>query len=155
MRTVIWNLKKLGRNVRRKDILIPLFRLIKIVLFVFVTIMSKAFSNEVAWWLWIVFACVFFVGLYHIDRKIDHLNKQYFLTKFPILDELKFGQLITIELKSGKVLANRVFTTTLSNEILVSSDPVLNKEPEEMLNGFKKTRWINLKKVKTIKVERD
>jgi hypothetical protein len=155
MRTVIWNLKKLGRNVRRQDILKLLLWFIKIVLFVFVTIMSKTFSNVVGWWLWIVFACVFFVGIYLIDRKIGHLNKQYFLTKFPILDELKFGQLITIELKSGKVLANRVFTTTLSNEILVSSDPVLNKEPEEMLNGFKKTRWINLKKVKTIKVERD
>lgn len=128
---------------------------IKIVLFAFVTFVSKAYSSEFSWWLWIIFVLMFYVGNFLIYRKIDHLNKIYFLTKFPILDELKFGQLITIELSNGKVLANRVFIITNSNEIKVGSERVLNNDPEEMLQGFKKNRWINLKKVKAIKVESD
>ncbi|MBL4951519.1 hypothetical protein JK635_04595 [Neobacillus sp. YIM B02564] len=90
-----------------------------------------------------------------LDRKINQYNHQYFLNKFPVLEGLKYGQIISVELLNGKVLENRIFASALSSEILIGSEPVSDNQLEDFLNGIKKTQWIRLKKVKSITIMKE
>ncbi|MED4205666.1 hypothetical protein [Neobacillus mesonae] len=110
------------------------------------------FMKLAGWWAIIISVIVFIVANGLIDRKINQFNHQYFINKFPVLEGLKYGQIITVELNNGKVLANRIFASGLSSEILIGVEPVKDNELEEFLKGIKKTRWVKLKKVKMIKI---
>ncbi len=113
---------------------------------------GSIYMKSAGWWALILSVILFIIVNGLIDRKIHRYQKQYFTNKFPVLQSLKYGQIITVELINGKVLANRIFASALSSEILIGTEPVTDNELEEFLKGIKKTRWVKLKKVKAIKI---
>jgi hypothetical protein len=91
-------------------------------------------------------------GNYYQQKKIDHVQKQQLLKKYPILKNLKKGQIISVELKSGEELTNLIYIDFNDYEILVSKQLEFNKEPEKIMEDIIDIRWIKLKKVKTLKI---
>ncbi|MFJ5714404.1 hypothetical protein [Neobacillus sp. NPDC093127] len=129
-----------------------IYWLIKIALLFVVLYIGDTFLKSLGWWSVIICVVAFILGTRFIDKKIDEYNKQYFLKRLPVLAELKQGQIITIELLNGQKLANRVYMASLSTEILIDTEPILTNGFEELEQGMKKTRWVKLKKVKSIKI---
>lgn len=84
---------------------------------------------------------------------MDHYSNQFFLKRFPVLAELESGEIIHIELKNGENLLNKVFFTLSNTEILIGKEQLPVVEIDKLLAESKKTQWIMLKNVKTIKKE--
>ncbi|WML28797.1 hypothetical protein RCG24_12230 [Neobacillus sp. OS1-32] len=126
-----------------------MFKILVLPLLMFIGI---NFMKTAGWWALIMTVSIFVLVNWLLDRKINQYNHQYFLNKFPVLEGLKYGQIISVELLNGKVLENRIFASALSSEILIGSEPVSDNQLEDFLNGIKKTQWIRLKKVKSITI---
>ncbi|GHI01145.1 hypothetical protein [Neobacillus kokaensis] len=126
--------------------------ILKIGLLPVLMLAGTGLMKTAGWWGLIISVIVFILVNGLIDRKINQYNHQYFTNKFPVLESLTYGKIITVELKNGKVFANRIFASGLSSEILIGAEPVSDNELEEFLKGIKKTRWVKLKKVKSIKI---
>jgi hypothetical protein len=67
---------------------------------------------------------------------------------FPLLKELKEGQVITVELKNEDRLTDVVFTDHYHSKLMLGTDGELDKETGEMLIGD--VRWVKLSKVMSI-----
>ncbi|MCM3569700.1 hypothetical protein [Neobacillus mesonae] len=128
------------------------FWMLKIALLPFLMFLGTIFMKDAGWWVIIICVVLFILVNGWIDRKINRYNHQYFTNKFPVLESLKYGQIITVELGNGKILANRIFAAALSSEILIGTKPVTDNQLEEFLTGIKKTQWVKLKKIKSIKI---
>ncbi|WHY87261.1 hypothetical protein QNH39_05225 [Neobacillus novalis] len=129
-----------------------IYWLLKIALLFVVLYIGDTYLKSFGWWSVIICVVAFILGTRLIDKKIDEYNKQYFLKRLPVLDELKIGQFITVELLNGQKLVNRVYMASLSTEILIGAEPILTFGVEELEQGTKKNRWVKLKKVKSIKI---
>jgi hypothetical protein len=130
-----------------------IYWLLKIALLFVVLYIGDTYLKSLGWWSVILCVVAFILGTRLIDKKIDEYNNQYFLKRLPVLDELKIGQFITVELLNGQKLVNRVYMASLSTEILIGAEPILTFGVEETEQGMKKNRWVKLKKVKSIKIQ--
>lgn len=126
--------------------------LVKIIMLPLLLFMGSVFMKSAGWLALIVCIILFILVNALMDRKLNQYHQQFFTNKFPVLENLKYGQIITVELLNGKVLANRIFAAALSSEILIGTEPVSDNELDEFLNGIKKTRWIRLKRIKSITI---
>lgn len=127
-----------------------IYWLLKIALLLVVLYIGDTYLKSLGWWSVIICVAAFILGTRLIDKKIAEYNKQYYLKKFPVLADLKLGQLITIELLNGQKLLNRAYMTSLSTEILIGAKSMLTIGVEEV---DQETLWVKLKKVRAIRIE--
>ena len=128
-----------------------IYILIKLVIYAFITYIVTTYWRGLGWWFLVVCAILLIIVKTIINKRIEHIQTQQFLKMFPILKDLKQGQTISIELKSGEELTDLIYIDFVDSEVLVRKQPALNKEPEKVEN-IADTRWIKLKKIKALKI---
>jgi hypothetical protein len=83
-----------------------------------------------------------------IEAKVRRWQERKYFEKFPLLKELKEGQLITVELKNGDRLADVVFIDLYHAKLMLGTDGEIDEQSGEMLVGD--VRWVKLSKVMSI-----
>jgi hypothetical protein len=129
-----------------------IFWLIKLGIYAFISFIATTYWKTFGWWFLVICSILLLIVETIINKRIDHVQKQQLLKKYPILKNLKKGQIISVELKSGEELTNLIYIDFNDYEILVSKQLEFNKEPEKIMEDIIDIRWIKLKKVKTLKI---
>jgi hypothetical protein len=83
-----------------------------------------------------------------IEARLRRRLERKYCEKFPLLKELKEGQVITVELKNGDRLTDVVFIDHYHSKLMLGTDGELDEESGEMLVGD--VRWVKLNKVMSI-----
>lgn len=73
--------------------------------------------------------------------------------KYPFLNELNEGQVITVELKNGEILSDVIFLDYIKSEMLLGTETEFNNELEKY--EVSEIRWIKLKKVVSVLPQAD
>jgi hypothetical protein len=90
-----------------------------------------------------------FVGWF-IESIVRRRQERKYIEKFPLLKDLKEGQVITVELKNGDRLTDVVFIDHYHSKLMLGTDRELDEESGEMLVGD--VRWVKLSQVVSIEV---
>ena len=127
-----------------------IYILIKLVIYAFITYIATTYWRGLGWWFLVFCAILLIIVETLINKRIEHIQTQQFFKRYPILKDLKQGQTISIELKSGEELTDLIYIDFVDSEILVSKLPAFNSESKKVVENIVDTRWIKVKKIKTI-----
>jgi hypothetical protein len=83
-----------------------------------------------------------------IEARVRRWQERKYFEKFPLLKELKEGQLITVELKNGDRLTDVVFIDHYHSKLMLGTDGEIDEQSGEMLVGD--VRWVKFSKVMSI-----
>lgn len=89
--------------------------------------------------------------MFERQRELKDQNKTK--KKYPFLNELNEGQVITVELKNGEKLSNVVFLDYIKSEMLIGAKTEFNYELEKY--EVSEVRWIKLKRVVSVLPQAD
>jgi hypothetical protein len=86
-----------------------------------------------------------------IKARVRRRQERKYIEKFPIMKDLKEGQVITVVLKNGDRLAEVVFIDHFHSMLMLGTDREFDEETGEMLVGD--VRWVKLNKVTSKEVD--
>ncbi|WP_373231028.1 hypothetical protein [Cohnella sp.] len=104
------------------------------------------------WWYLVIWAIVMIFVDIAIEKKFERQREQKDRNKakkkYPFLNELNEGQVITVELKNGEKLTDVIFLDYIKSEMLLGTETEFNNELETY--EVSEIRWIKLKRVESI-----
>lgn len=124
---------------------------IKLVMYSAGTI-ATTYLKGFRWWYLVICAIVLILVDIAIEKKFalqrEQKDRNKVKKKYPFLNELNEGQVISVELKSGEKLTDVIFLDYINSELLLGTQTEFNNELEKY--EVSEIRWIKLKRVESL-----